>query len=69
MQSVIEYTKNNIDKLTYNELISIHELIEYKIKEFKKEQIVKDAEVSIENYKNNKLKALEYDELIQELNS
>jgi hypothetical protein len=68
MQNVIENSKIFVEKLTYKELVSLKDIVEQKIIEYKREQILKDANDSINEYNNNKLIVSEYDELIEELN-
>ncbi len=69
VQNINENSKILVDKLTYKELVSLKDIVEKKIIEYKREQILIDAIDSINDYKLNKLKALEYSELIEELNS
>lgn len=69
METTLKNSRDLIDKLNYKELISLRKVLEEKIIEFKREQILRDAEISIEEYKNGKIKALNYDELIEELNN
>ena len=69
MQNIMENSKIIIEKLTYNELLSLKDIIEKRIIEYKREQILNDANESINDYNANNLKALDYDELINELNS
>lgn len=69
MQNIIDNSKNFVEKLTYKELVSLKNIVEKRIIEYKREQILLDANDSINDYNNNKLKALDFDEVIEELNA
>lgn len=60
---------NQINNLTYSELISLKKIVEERIVEYKREQILNDANQSQEDFNSGKLKSYSNTEdLINDLN-
>lgn len=67
METILEQSKNIVDKLEYKELKKLSNFVNEKLLEYKQNQILKDTEIAIQDYKNGKYRSSSVEELISEL--
>lgn len=69
METTLEQSKNIVEKLEYKELKKLSNFVNAKLIEYKQNQILKDAEISIQDYKNGKYRSSSVEELLKKLDS